>query len=327
VLGLVALAQAEPLSLKQVAADAKWVAQVDVDAAQASIVLKNAREQLMKEHPQAEVILAGIREVWKFDPRTDLHGLTFYGEKLKKDTGVVLVHAKLDQNLLLEKAKAAPDHQATAYGKYELHTWTHAKGTKHQRSMTGAFYGPDILIFGASIDEVKAALDVLDGTKPSLATADQTVANPLTGAVPPGAILVARAIGIAEADLPHKCPLAKQIEGLALVVGEYQGDSFFDAKLTMKQPELAQQMKAVVEGLRGIAMILHGDDADAVKLLSSLKITAEGNVLSVEWRAPAETVWAHAQKMCAKMKEHREKMKAHQEKRPPARPHRPAEEK
>jgi hypothetical protein len=320
VLGLAVSARAEPLNLKQVAADAKWVAQVDVDAAHASVVLKNARQQFLKQHPQAEVILAGIRAVWKFDPLTDLHGLTFYGAKLKKDTGVVLVHAKLDQNLLLEKANAAVDHQAAAYGKYELHTWTHAKGTKHQRSMTGAFYGPDILIFGASIDEVKAALDVLDGTKPSLATADQTVANPLAAAPPPGAILVARAIGIAEADLPHKHPLAKQIESLSLAVGERQGESCFDAKLTLKQPELAQQVKAVVEGVRAIAMIVHGDDDEAVKLLGPLKVAAEGNVLSLEWRAPAETVWAHAQKMC-------EKMKARMERRPHAWPHHPAEEK
>ena len=70
-------------------------------------------------------------------------------------------------------------------------------------------------------------------------------------------------------------------------------------------------MKAVVEGVRAIALILHGDDAEAVKLISPLKVAAEGNVLSIEWRAPAETVWAHAQKMCAKMKAHMEKMKGH----------------
>ncbi len=310
VFGLVALAQAEPLNLKQVSAGAKWVAQVDVDAAHASIVLKNAREKFLSDHPEAQVILAGIREVWKFDCQKDLHGLTFYGEKLKKDTGVVLVHAQRDEklsNLLVEKAKAAADHQETAYGKYTLYTWTHDKGRKHQRSMTGVFYGTDILIFAASIDEAKAALDVLDGTKPSLAGTD----SPLAAAVPPGAILVARAIGIADADLPHKHPLAKQIDALALAVGEYQGESFFDAKLTVKQPELAQTMKAVVEGVQAIATIVHADDAEAMKLISPLKVAAEGNVLSIEWRAPAETVWAHAQKMCEKMKAHMEKMKGH----------------
>jgi hypothetical protein len=119
--------------MKQVAAGAKWVAQVDLDAAHASTVLKNAYEKMIKEHPGAEVMLAGIRGVWKFDLRTDLHGLTFYGEQLKKDTGVVLVHATRDENvsnLLVEKAKTAPGYQAISYGKHELHTWTHAKGRK-----------------------------------------------------------------------------------------------------------------------------------------------------------------------------------------------------
>ncbi len=312
VFGFVALAQAEPLNVKQVGAGAKWVVQVDVDAAHNSIVLKNVHEKILKEHPEAAVILAGIREVWKFDCQKDLHGLTFWGEQLKKDTGVVLVHAKFGQKLqeyLEGKAEAAPDHKEAKYGKYVLHSWTHDKGRKHQRSMTGAFYGSDILIFGGTVDEVKAALDVLDGAKPSLSGS-----SPLAMATAPGAILVARVIGIAEADLPHKHPLAKQIDGMAMAAGEYQGESFFDMKLKLKQPELVQQMKAVVEGIRAVALIARGDDAEAVKLISPLKATAEGNVLSIEWRAPAEAVWAHAQKMCAKMKEHHAKLKAHWEK-------------
>jgi hypothetical protein len=81
--------------------------------------------------------------------------------------------------------------------------------------------------------------------------------------------------------------------------------------MKLKQPELAQQMKAVAEGMKGIALILHAEDADAVKLISPLKAAAEGGVLSVEWRAPAELVWTHAQKMCKEMKAHMEKMKGH----------------
>ncbi|MCE5268903.1 MAG: hypothetical protein LLG00_13575 [Planctomycetaceae bacterium] len=306
IFGVAGSAQAAPLSLKQVSAGAKWLAQVDVDAAHGSLVVKNARNEFLKQHPGAEVVLAGIKDVWKFDPQTDLHGLTFYGEQLKNDNGVVLVHAKRDEaisNRLVEKAKAAPDHQVTTYGKYELHSWTHDKGARHERSMTGAFYGSDIVVFGLSVDAVKAALDVLDGTKPSLEGTD----SPLAATVPPGAILVARAINVSEAELPHKHPLAKQIDTLSLVVGEYKGDSFLDAKLTVKKPELAQQMKSVIEGARGIFLIVHSDDPEGVKLVSPLKVAAEGNLLSVEWRASAELVWARAQKMCEQMKTHRER--------------------
>ena len=51
VLAFAGLAQAGPLDVKQVSADAKWAAHLDVDALMASNLVKKAREQILKEHP------------------------------------------------------------------------------------------------------------------------------------------------------------------------------------------------------------------------------------------------------------------------------------
>ncbi|MEN6450570.1 MAG: hypothetical protein ABFC96_08775, partial [Thermoguttaceae bacterium] len=59
--GVAASVQAAPLNPKQVSAAAKWVAQVDFDAAHDSVVVKNAREQFLKKNPNIEIILAGVR--------------------------------------------------------------------------------------------------------------------------------------------------------------------------------------------------------------------------------------------------------------------------
>ena len=42
---------------------------------------------------------------------TDLHGVTIYGQQFKHGEGVAIVHAKVNQELLLEKAKAGPRPQ------------------------------------------------------------------------------------------------------------------------------------------------------------------------------------------------------------------------
>jgi len=76
---------------------------------------------------------------------------------------------------------------------------------------------------------VTDALDVLDGTKPSLA-AEGSAASPLTGTVPPGTALVFRAIGVAEAKLPKAHDIAKQIDSLAFCLGENQGECFFEGQ-------------------------------------------------------------------------------------------------
>ena len=50
-----------------------------------------------------------------------------------------------------------------------------------------------------------------------------------------------------------------------------------------------------------MAVLMHGDDAEAVKLLNAIKVTAADKAVSVEWTGPGRAVWAHLQKaMCRK---------------------------
>ena len=52
-LTMAAIGRAEPLDLKQVAADAKWVAHVHVDALRASVVVQKAYHKCMEMHKEA----------------------------------------------------------------------------------------------------------------------------------------------------------------------------------------------------------------------------------------------------------------------------------
>lgn len=298
VMGFVAVVRAEPLNLGQVSAEAKWAAHLDVDALMASTLVKKAHEKMLKEHPEAESHLGMLRDMWKFDPTKDLHGITIYGRQLKKDTGVALVHAKVDRERLVDKAKQAPDHRMSKYGKYELHSWMHAKGSKHQRPMAGAFYSSDVMVFGGSAEEVMAALDVLDGTKPNFAAKEPS----LSSAIPPGAILVAGVTGLGDAKLPCKSPLAKEVDLLAIVIGENQGQVFVQGKLTAKKPEIAEQMKTVAEGALAMAALTHSDDAEAVKLIEAARMAVNDKAVELQWTAPVDAVWAEAEKLAAKAK-------------------------
>ena len=185
---------------------------------------------------------------------------------------MAIVHAKVNEQALLEKAKQAPDHQVSTHGKYELHTWTHAAGSKHERSMTGTFFKPDVLVFGSSEAEVGAALDVLDGTKPNIADKQPS----LVGTIPPGTILFAGARDLSEIKLPAKspaAPVAKQADSLLLSIGEHEGKSFVSAMLNVKQAEAAEQLKAIVDGFRAAAALKNSDDPEALKIIDA----AEGH--------------------------------------------------
>jgi hypothetical protein len=295
VLGMAGLTQASQVDMKQVSADAKWAAHLDVDALMASKSMQKVREQIIKDHPNAESALAMIKTVWRFDPRTDLHGVTVYGTQLKKDTGVAIIRAKVDQKFLLDLVKLTPEYKTEKYGKYDLHTWVQ-DGKKHNST----FFQDDVLVFSPSVDELKAALDVLDGTKPNFTT--KTPGS--TPMLPPGTILAAGAHGLGEADLPCHSPLSKQADVAWVFIGENQGEVFVRGALKVKDAEIAKKLKAVADGALALASLSKMDDADALKLIDAVKVTLADKVISVEAQAPVDAVWAQIQK------EHAKKMSA-----------------
>jgi hypothetical protein len=295
VLALAGLAQAGPFDAKEVSADAKWAAHLDVDALLASNLVKKAREQIIKEHPGLDAKLAAIRNLFRFDPLADLHSITIVGTQLKKDTGVAIIHAKVDQKLLTDMVKTNPGYEATAYGKYELHTWLKDGGPKHDH---GVFFKPDVIVMGASIDEVKAALDVLDGTKPNISAEYAKLAS----AIPPGTILIAGAKDLAEANLHPESPLSKQVDSALLVAGESQGQMFVRATLNVKDAETAKKIKAVADGAGALITLVKSDDADLMKLISGVKVTIEDKSVHLEGQASVDLLLDLMQKHIAKKK-------------------------
>jgi hypothetical protein len=302
------MAWAAPLDMKQVGADAKWLAHLDVDAIRAATMSQKIHDFIMEKHPDAAEHLEQFKAVWHFSPCDDLHGLTIWGAQMKHETGVLIVHAKVDRAFLEGKARQAPEHAETTYGKYTIHSWRdkHPMGPHNGRMVSGVFAKDDVVIFG-KLDEVKAALDVFDGAKPNLAGKDSFLAT----AVPAGATLLARVTGIAEVDLPCKSPVVKKIESLAMAMGEKDGQSFVQAKAVVKDTETAEQIKTIVEGFGAMAKMMHGNDPEAMKLLNAAKLTVDGTALTLTWSAPVDEVWQHLKKAAEMHKAHMKEWRQH----------------
>ncbi len=239
---LAAVGQAAPLESKNVAADAKWVVHVDVDAVRDSHVVQKAFETcpLLKNDSGKHFDM--IRDKIGVDLRKDLHGITLYGRDTDKTHGVAIVFATVNEKLLLEKAEKATDHKVTKHGEIDIHSWTQKHGAKTHPA-AGAFYKPDVLVFAASVEGVAAAIDVLDGKSPGITDPK----SPLGGHVYAGTSFLARAIAIPPET---RCPVLKQAESFRVALGENDGKSFYRAKLVMKSPEAADQVKAINNGLK-----------------------------------------------------------------------------
>ena len=299
---LAAVGQAAPLNSKNVAADAKWVVHIDVDAVRDSQVVKKAFETCpkLKDSGKHFDMIRGISGV---DLRKDVHGITLYGRDVEKPHGVAIVFATVNQKLLLGLAAKIGDHKATKHGSIEIHSWTIKHGSK-THTLAAASFKPDVLVFADSVDGVAAAIDVLDGKSAGITDAK----SPLGMRVKPGTILLARAIAIRP---DTRCPVLKQAESFRIALGEHDGKSFYRAQLVMKSPEAAAQVKAVNDGFQAAVSLHCGDDADVMKLVKGLKASVKDNTVRIRWDASADDVWNMAQKLAKKAAEYMEKHGKH----------------
>ena len=291
-----------PLNQAQVPADAKWLLHVDVDAMRQASVVQKAWKKGLEMHKEAQQHLDKLKTAIGMDICKDLHGVTAYGMQIGKHTGVLLVNAKVDRKLLLDKAEKAKDHKVVKLGDIDVHSWTQSH-QGHTKTVWGAFYKADYLLFASSLEEMKAAIAVLDGKAAALATS-----SPLAGSVQPGTTLVARVTGLGAVNIPGRCPFAKLTEGFNIGMGENSGQSFLQFKGLMKTPEAADQAKKVMEALKTLASVHVSENAKLQKMVDALQTKADGKTVTVAWSGSANDVWDLMQEHAKRMAEHRGRM-------------------
>ena len=119
------LAPAVPLQKADVPADPMWLLHLDFDRLRPTTVGQYILSEL--EKPAAQAKLAAFQALFKFDLRTQLHGLTVYGLPDAPDKGVLLVYADFDAEHLATLAKAANDYQSAAHKQHTIHSWIDRK--------------------------------------------------------------------------------------------------------------------------------------------------------------------------------------------------------
>ena len=279
-------ASAAPLAGNQVAADAKWVAHIDLDAAKTATLAEKVQSWwLSKELVRQK--LAAVKMYTGIDLAKDLHGVTLYGSRLEQNTGVVIVHAHFDANRLLTIVRGKPDYNVTKFDNHTLHTWTERKDAPDKHTMTGCIFGPELLIVGRDSAEVKAALDVLDGKAAVLAGSD----SPLANEVLEGAVVVGGVTGMTEAGSLFKSPIVNQSEFIWVTLGEQDGEVFGQLKFVAKSDEAAEQVEDILRGLRAMALLQLGSDKEARKTIARLTVARSQRTVHVEWRGAAAGVW------------------------------------
>lgn len=298
-LGWTVVVHAEPLKPENVAADAKWVAHFDGDAARSSPVMKKFCEECLKDWPGSHEWTTELREKWDINLYKDLHGITLYGPKVARHPHVAIVHITLNKEALLKKLEKLCA-ETTKHGAHTIYTWTMHKEWKHARPISVALYKPDTLVVASNVELAKSALDVLDGKTPSLAGKK----SPLTTDIPGGTILFARATDLEKAEHVGKFPVFKLLRQFSYAEGQRDGQWFGQFQVTTESPQVAEKVKEAWQGHVAAFWLFFHDQPGVLKLLDKLQFKVDGSTVHGTFEAPAAQVAEQMPAFCKAFKEH-----------------------
>jgi hypothetical protein len=278
-------ARAEPLDAREIPADAQWLVHIDITAAKTGRLFQAVGDLWLKR-PLAEFRLQQFQAATGMDPSRDLHRLTLYGRSYEEDAAVMIVRAKLDRQRLERFVSRRPDFRRGQHGQHQLLSWTEKKGQRDEHAMTGCFFGPEVLVFGRNPEEVKNALEVLAGRSPHL-TASSALHAPVT---PAGTVIEVRGVGLADVKLPFESPLVRKSKYLIAAGGESNRETFAEARVTTESPEVARQLRAVLEGLVAMARLRFDADNEILTFLDAVNVSMNENTVEVQCRWPSDQV-------------------------------------
>jgi len=295
--GWALVAQAGPLEFKHVADNAKWLAHVDGDAVRTSPVTKALWEECLKDWPAVRENLNEFREKWGIK---ECHGITLYGTKIAPDHGVLIVQADMDKQTLIDQLKKTVKPKTSEFNEHTIYTWTKLADTKYAKPGALAFFKPDTLVVASSVDLVKSALDVLDGKTPNLAGKE----SPLAAAIPDGAIFLARAVDLENAELNGKHPILKLLRQFDYAEGETEGKWCGRLQVTAGTEDMAHLIKEVQQGRLATFKLYFHDQPGVVALIDKVQLKVDGTMVHMTFEAPIEQVAKEMPVLCEAFREH-----------------------
>ena len=285
-----------PLRKGYVAADAGWVAHLDLEALKATQVGAFVVRQLRTSDQERRA--GAFRSLFAFDPRDDIRSVTAYGTTGKAGHGVMLFVGQFDAGKLVASLARNAAYTNETYKGDAIHAWTERVPTNEAPAGAlaggvarryGAVLPPGLAMVGESAEWVKCALDVYRGRRAPLAAG-----SALERLIPRQPL----PFFIAGRELQSAAPgdSTGQSNGSALtglrsaVLGAAESDGQFlaDVVLVAKDEAAAAHLQMVVQGLMAMALLNQQTDQRFAAFLRAVSCTAAKEKVQLNVRWPAE---------------------------------------
>jgi len=280
-------AQAGQADPKHLAANTKWFLHLDFEAAKQTVVYSQVLDLVKAQFPLEETVNQ-LKNGIGVNPLTDITGVTVYNTSLEKDVAAVIIYAKVNQEMLQLAISNSLDYKQVEYGKHVLHTWTDNNDGK---TKVGCFHGDGMILLADKIETLKSAVDVLDGTK---SAGSALVKTPPKGAFLYGAVDVTGA----QSEDKNISQLLSNSEAATVCAAENEGKVQVTINLATKSPEMAGQLKKMVDGVKAyVELTAKADHPTVSDLLAKVNVTVDGSKIMGSFEHDAKTILQTLQKI------------------------------
>jgi len=272
-LGLIGGSPAKDSSpqLSVVPPDAQWALYVDMPRLTSSALFKALVDEgeTAKIQGKADEFFGKLR----IDPKKDIRGVTVFGLG-KEDDAVVALSGKFDKAHLIALIKAETTQKEIAYGKYTIYGW---EGDKF-----GVFAADDLVILGEKEQNIKLALDAMEGKKRDAVPA--VLARVLKES--PNAFAVGAVNNIPSLLGEHDKPvILTKMKGLGGSLAESGENLDLQVSIAAESAQVAKDVEQAIRGLIAMAN-LQLKDADAQAFAQAVKIIVDGENVRINAAYP-----------------------------------------
>ena len=272
------MAPASEMQKKFIASDAKWLIHLDFKAFIKTRLWDNIYEKKkFKIDNKNEDLLKEIN----FDVLKDLFSVSVYGVDKGDKNAVVLINGNFNRDKIIKRLVSKENPEISKYGKFKIYHW--------DEDDFGTFIGDNLVVITHSRVNMEYALDVIKGKKSDFR------GSPLSkrlNEVPGDAILFALAGDLSKMIGKHrKMPMMIDKSKMALFLAmERNNDLRLSLKLHTESPEAAKNLMQVGNGLLALAKMSGEDLKGKKKIINSIMISAEGNIVKANMFIPSDFI-------------------------------------
>jgi len=276
---LACTAWAGPFRANDVAADAKWVAHIDVQELVSSQIGKFFLEQMDKEGDLAKIEAFGT--IVEFNPMEDLYSVTAYGTDFEEEEGVAILKGRFDAEKIEALMTTEGSLEKRSHEGCKLLKWFDGDETFYV-----CFFKPEVIIFSNSVKLVENAVSVMNGDLDRLRDG-----GALDGmySLPDGTFLSASAYefeNLIPDDESH-ADLLKKAKKVFVLVGECEGSNFVKVILQVQDRETAEMIYDIGKGLKAVGSLIGGiEEPELAELIKAVDLNLNGKKIILQISKP-----------------------------------------